>query len=181
MTDFEKDGTGESAGDSGTSAPGSPSDSATERRSGRRRFLVGGLAAAPVIMTLSSRPAAATTCSMLSGGSLNTSTPGDDTSCYGYGCSHWMAYKDYWKYQFPTYKKTSWMVGCYVPGGDPNIWDALSAGGLHGQCVAGVLNGWAIPTQYGYSQTEIKNKINEYVNDGRSSDLYAMFLQMNIG
>jgi len=119
---------------------------------------------------------------MLSGGSLNTSTPGgDDTSCYGYGCSHWMAYKDYWKGRYPTYKKTSWMVGCYVPGGDPTIWDALSSGGLHGQCVAGILNGWAIPTQYGYTEYEVKDKISEYVNDGRTSDLYAMFLQMNTG
>lgn len=181
MTDFEKDGTGENAGETGISAPDNSSDSAQDRRSGRRRFLTGGLVAAPVILTLSSRPAAATTCGLLSGGSLDGSQPGQDTSCSGYGCSHWMAYKNYWKDRYPPWNKCSWMLGCWVPGGDPKIWDALAAGDLHGHCVAGVLNGWAIPQQYGYTEYEIKNKIHEYITDGRSSDLYAALLQMHTG
>ncbi len=179
MTDYNKDETGENAEDTGVTKPENSGDSAENRRASRRRFLTGGAAAAPVIMTLSSRPALATTCGLLSGGSVNDSRPGDQSTCHGYGCSHWMAYKGYWKDRYPTWKKCSWMMGCYIPGGDPTLWSALSAGGFHGHCVSAVLNAWWMPGDYGYTEYEIKDKIHQHISEGRASDLYAALLQMH--
>lgn len=63
------------------------------RRSARRRFLTGGLAGAPVILTLSSRPALATFCSA-SGGSGNTSQQTSQITCRGRTPEYWRSNSD---------------------------------------------------------------------------------------
>jgi hypothetical protein len=93
MTDFEKDETGENAEETGTSSPENSSDSAQDRLTGRRRFLAGGLAAAPVILTLSNRPALATggrvcTPSAYVSVAVGTSLTGPQR-CYGRSPGYW--------------------------------------------------------------------------------------------
>jgi hypothetical protein len=71
------------------SSPDSASVSDPNLKATRRRLLQGGLAAAPVLMTLASRPVLAQTCTTPSGYvSANASRPGG-SSCSGYGPSHW--------------------------------------------------------------------------------------------
>jgi hypothetical protein len=93
MADFEKDGTRENAEETGTSAPENKSDSATDHRAGRRRFLTAGLGAAPVILTLSNRPALATggrvcTPSAYVSVAIGTSLTGPQR-CYGRSPGYW--------------------------------------------------------------------------------------------
>src|ERR1700680_4906585 len=67
-------------------------------KSTRRRFLQGGLAAAPVLMTLVSRPVLAQHCTTPSGYvSLNASTAGRGVACTGYQPEHWLSNPDQWK------------------------------------------------------------------------------------
>src|SRR5438046_7128669 len=71
------------------SFPESAPVSGHELSTTRRRLLRGGLAAAPVMMTLVSRPVLAQTCTTPSGYvSANASRPGG-SSCSGYGPRHW--------------------------------------------------------------------------------------------
>src|SRR6202171_4386663 len=72
------------------SSPDSTPVSAREPKPTRRRFLQGGLAVAPVLMTLVSRPVLAQQCTTPSGFvSLGASTAGRGVLCIGHMPSYW--------------------------------------------------------------------------------------------
>jgi hypothetical protein len=67
-----------------------PSPSGGDPKASRRRLLQGGLAAAPVLMTLVSRPVLAVQCTTPSGYvSLNASTAGRGVNCTGHTPAYW--------------------------------------------------------------------------------------------
>jgi hypothetical protein len=69
----------------------------SERSLTRRRLLQGGLAAAPVLMTLVSRPVLAQQCTTPSGYvSLNASTAGRGVACTGHTPAYWIAHTSSW-------------------------------------------------------------------------------------
>src|ERR1700674_5960571 len=73
------------------SSPASTPVSGRDPKPTRRRFLQGGLAAAPVLMTLVSRPVLALQCTTPSGFiSGNASTPGGQVACTGHGPDWWL-------------------------------------------------------------------------------------------
>jgi hypothetical protein len=72
------------------SSPDSAPVSGRDPKATRRRFLQGGLAAAPVLMTLVSRPVLAQQCTTPSGYvSLNASTAGRGVACLGRTPGYW--------------------------------------------------------------------------------------------
>src|SRR6266446_8785038 len=67
-----------------------PSSAGGDLKASRRRLLQGGLAAAPVLMTLVSRPVLARQCTSPSGFvSGNASTPGRGVDCTGHTPEYW--------------------------------------------------------------------------------------------
>jgi hypothetical protein len=64
------------------------------RREARRRILAGGLASAPVILTLTSRPALATHCSDSGAGSGNQSNAAHDVVCQGLTPGFWKTHAE---------------------------------------------------------------------------------------
>jgi hypothetical protein len=75
----------------------------SDRSLTRRRLLQGGLAAAPVLMTLVSRPVLAQQCTTPSGYvSLNASTAGRGVACTGHSPEYWIAHTSSWVNSNPT-------------------------------------------------------------------------------
>ena len=80
------------------SSPDSAPVSGRDPKATRRRFLQGGLAAAPVLMTLVSRPVLAQQCTTPSGYvSLNASTAGRGVACTGHQPAYWLDNTGDWK------------------------------------------------------------------------------------
>jgi len=74
-----------------------PSSAGGDPSASRRRLLQGGLAAAPVLMTLVSRPVLAGQCTTPSGFvSLNASTAGRGVNCSGHTPSYWVSNTSSW-------------------------------------------------------------------------------------
>ena len=79
------------------SNPDSEPVSGRDPKATRRRFLQGGLAAAPVLMTLVSRPVLAQQCTTPSGYvSLNASTAGRGVACSGRQPDYWLGNTSAW-------------------------------------------------------------------------------------
>jgi hypothetical protein len=79
-------------------SPDSAPVSGPDPKPTRRRFLQGGLAAAPVLMTLVSRPVLAQQCITPSGYvSLNASTVGRGSACTGHQPAYWLDNTTIWK------------------------------------------------------------------------------------
>ena len=88
MADKQRSGNQNDGPDKEQAAPDQVAVSDAARRSARRRFLTGGLASAPVIMTLSSKPALATYCSASGMHSGNQSTV-SHVYCRGRSPRYW--------------------------------------------------------------------------------------------
>ncbi len=75
--------------------PADQAEQVSARREARRRFLLGGAATAPVILTLTSRPAFASQCSVSGRQSGNLSKPADH-QCVGLTPGYWKTHPDQW-------------------------------------------------------------------------------------
>lgn len=93
---------------------GQAADEAQLRREARRRILAGGLAGAPLLLTLSSRPAFATHCSP-SGMESGNMSRGHDVECLGLTPGYWKTHEQ--------------QVSKYV---DPGACNPITDG--HGKC-----------------------------------------------
>jgi hypothetical protein len=119
------------------SFPDSAPVSGLELRTTRRRLLQGGLAAAPVLMTLVSRPVLAQQCTTPSGYvSLNASTAGRGVACSGHMPSYWASPQNFG--QWPSgYNPTEPQATRFGPpqgvfgnspySGNPTLLDVLNA------------------------------------------------------
>ena len=122
-----------------TNPPSNPSAPVSGRdpEATRRRFLQGGLAAAPVLMTLVSRPVLAQQCTTPSGFvSLGASTAGRGVACIGHMPSYWANPVNF--SQWPSgYKPINPQATLFGPpqgvfanspySGDPTLLDVLNA------------------------------------------------------
>ena len=118
------------------SNPDSESVSGRDPKAARRRFLQGGLAAAPVLMTLVSRPVLAQQCTTPSGFvSLGASTAGRGVTCIGHMPSYWANPANF--SQWPSgFKPTDPQATLFGPpqgvfanspySGDPTLLDVLN-------------------------------------------------------
>ena len=117
--------------------PDSAPVSGRDPKATRRRFLQGGLAAAPVLMTLVSRPVLAQQCTTPSGFvSLGASTAGRGVTCMGHMPSYWANPLNF--SQWPSgYKPINPQATLFGPpqgvfanspySGDPTLLDVLNA------------------------------------------------------
>jgi hypothetical protein len=70
----------------------------------RRRLLRGGLAGAPLLLTLASKPVSATTCTQASSfASINMSRPDRAYSCSGRTPGYWKQEGKFWDWPLPAY------------------------------------------------------------------------------
>ena len=88
MADKERSGIEDSGPEAAPQERGRAPDGDRAKRDARRRFLTGGLAGAPVILTLSSRPALATFCSH-SGMNSGNASQTVSYSCRGRSPGYW--------------------------------------------------------------------------------------------
>jgi hypothetical protein len=119
------------------SSPDSAPVSSRNPKATRRRFLQGGLAAAPVLMTLVSRPVLAQQCTTPSGFvSLGASTAGRGVTCMGHMPAYWATPQNFsqWPSGFNPIGAQATLFG--PPGGvftnspysgSPTLLDVLSA------------------------------------------------------
>src|SRR6266705_5594656 len=119
------------------SSSDSPPRNSVAPVAGRRRLLRGGLAAAPVLLTLVSRPVLAQQCTTPSGYvSLNASTAGRGVACSGHLPSYWANPLNFG--QWPSgYKPTNPQATLFGPpqgvfgnspyNGNPTLLDVLNA------------------------------------------------------
>lgn len=100
-SDVETSGSA-SAAESACAAGHKAPDEMQLRREARRRVLAGGLASAPLVLTLTSRSAFASHCSASGGHSGNTSSAHDDVVCLGNTPGYWKTHEpDFSQWAFP--------------------------------------------------------------------------------
>ena len=132
-------------------------------RVGRRNLLRGAIGAAPVMLTLVSRPVIGASCSSASAfGSINASRPGPVPSCTGRSPGYWKNHASWPAGYIATGSKaTQFNTTFGNTGGYPgkSLRDVLIQGGggkdaLARQIVAALLNaanGWVPPTVFSVS------------------------------
>lgn len=128
----------------------------------RRRLLQGALAAAPVLLTVASKPVlAGQMCAPSGFASGNVSTSDQPTACNGWSPGYWKAKPGtQWPSPYsPGQKFHSVFAGSYF--GTKTMKEVLGMGGgglvmLGRHCVAGVLNATAAPLGYVMTAEEVK-------------------------
>ena len=158
------------------SSSDSPPRNSVAPVAGRRRLLRGGLAAAPVLMTLVSRPVLAQQCTTPSGFvSANASTAGRGVTCSGHTPEYWVSHTDSWPGQGSNKYKTNDKFKKYFSpdlSGSPTLIEALAPAfpsSVARYCVAALLNTGPPSLTPVLSPSAVKDIWSEFATSGSFS------------